>query len=324
MEKNIKKRNKQLKSLGVNKKQKVEKVGLNRERPLEVVPIPVPKGSEHPPPPYGNGLLPIHEFTMGLIAPKGKGKTTTIINLLEFYSGYFHQIFVLSPTIKSDVKWKYAMKLKCLAENKELKRWINYEKQKEDRDKVVQPLPLDKKFEALISDEPFKPEIPEKNFFHGNEVVKAVQRHLDDNKKIVDLLDEYGKLKTLADRILLICDDQVGSDLFVGPLKKYFVGANTRHRHHSASIIMVSQGYKEIPKTIRTGWTCLLIYKIGNMKELEVIYEEFQMDLSWPEWLNLYHEATRGKHDFMFLDMYGPDNMRMRKGFDKALMYLDE
>ena len=47
------------------------------------------------------------------------------------------------------------------------------------------------------------------------------------------------------------------------------------------------------------------------------------MDLSWNEWIVLYNEATREKHDFLFLDMYGPDNMRMRKGFDKALMYVD-
>ncbi len=229
----------------------------------------------------------------------------------------------MSPTIKSDIKWKFAKELEVLVENKPLKNWILKQKQKQDDGMIVQGPPIDKAFEALMGDEEFQPQIPENCFFHGNEVVAAVKKHLDNNKLVVDLLDEHGQLKTMADRILLICDDQVGSDLFVGPLRKYFVGANTRHRHHSASIIMVSQGYKEIPKTIRTGWTCLLIYKIGNMKELEVIYEEFQMDLSWDEWFQLYQEATRGKHDFMFLDMYGPDDMRMRKGFDKALMYLD-
>ena len=40
---------------------------LKRKRPLEIVPIPTPKGSEHPDPPHGQGLLPRHEFTMGLI-----------------------------------------------------------------------------------------------------------------------------------------------------------------------------------------------------------------------------------------------------------------
>jgi len=41
---------------------------------------------------------------MGLIAPKGAGKTTVICNLLEFYKGYFHTILVFSPTILSDEK----------------------------------------------------------------------------------------------------------------------------------------------------------------------------------------------------------------------------
>lgn len=178
---------------------------------------------------------------MGLIAPKGKGKTTTIINLLEFYSGYFHRIEILSPTIKSDIKWKFAKELPVLAENKPLKNWI--EKQKQDRDDklVVQPVPIEKLFDSLIDDKPFKPQIPEECFHHGDSVVGAIKKILDNNKMVVDLLDEHGQLKTMADRILLICDDQVGSDLFVGPLKKYFVGANTRHRHVHLLIIDIIQ-----------------------------------------------------------------------------------
>lgn len=149
---------------------------------------------------------------------------------MEFYTGYFHKIFVLSPTIKSDIKWKYAKELEVLVENKPLKNWIRKQQQKQDDGLVVQAAPIDKAFNALMDDKEFTPKIPEDCFFHGNEVVAAVRKHLDNNKKIVDLLDEHGQLKTMADRILLICDDQVGSDLFVGPLKKYFVGANTRHR----------------------------------------------------------------------------------------------
>ncbi len=80
-----KKRKDSLQTFGVEKKRK-KNAARKRTSLLEIVPVPVPPGSDHPPPPYGNGLLPVHEFTMGLIAPKGKGKTTTIINLLEFYS----------------------------------------------------------------------------------------------------------------------------------------------------------------------------------------------------------------------------------------------
>ncbi len=69
---------------------------------LKVLPVPVPK-IDHPEPP--NEVLPKHEFTIGLIAPKGAGKTTLIANLLHFYAGYFNDIFVFSPTVLSDEKW---------------------------------------------------------------------------------------------------------------------------------------------------------------------------------------------------------------------------
>ena len=38
---------------------------------------------------------------MALFAPKGSGKSTTIVNLLDFYKGYFHTILVFSPTVES-------------------------------------------------------------------------------------------------------------------------------------------------------------------------------------------------------------------------------
>lgn len=72
---------------------------------LLVKAIPVPAGFIHPPP--SNDVLPRHEFSMGLIAPKGSGKTTVIANLLKFYKGYFHTILVFSPTVASDEKWDW-------------------------------------------------------------------------------------------------------------------------------------------------------------------------------------------------------------------------
>jgi GTPase SAR1 family protein len=55
---------------------------------LKVMEIPVPRGACHEEPKHD--VLPKHEFTLGLIAPKGCGKTTMIVNLLEFYRGDLH------------------------------------------------------------------------------------------------------------------------------------------------------------------------------------------------------------------------------------------
>ena len=63
---------------------------------LTILPVPV-SDADHPEPP--NNILPKHEFTMGIIAPKGAGKTTLIANLLYFYKGYFNNIYVFSPTV---------------------------------------------------------------------------------------------------------------------------------------------------------------------------------------------------------------------------------
>lgn len=287
---------------------------------LRVRQIPVPRGDDHPPPPHGKGLMPIHEFTMGLIAPKGKGKTTTAINMLaNGYKNYFHQIYIFSPTVKSDSKWDWLKRQPILIENKPLKKWILEHQQNREKNSPIQPLPLGKELDDVLT-EPFRPEIADDRFLDVYDP-GTLATILDRQKKIVAYLKDHGKLKTFADRLLIIFDDQVGSELFSGPMKKYFVGVNTRHRHYSASFIMMSQGYKEIPKTIRTGWTCALIYKIGNMKEVEVIYEEFQMDLNFEEWFQLYQLATTEKHDFLFLDYYADDGMRMRRGFDQGLVY---
>lgn len=43
---------------------------------LDVKPIPVPLGFNHPAPP--GDILPRHEFSCGIIAPKGSGKVSLI------------------------------------------------------------------------------------------------------------------------------------------------------------------------------------------------------------------------------------------------------
>lgn len=75
-----------------------------KKNDLTVKPVPVPAGYDHPEPPAE--MLMKHEviifylfqFTLGLIAPKGAGKTTLICNLLWWYREHFHDIFVFSPT----------------------------------------------------------------------------------------------------------------------------------------------------------------------------------------------------------------------------------
>lgn len=287
-------------------------------KPLTVKPIPVPAAYKHPPPLHD--VLPTHEFTLGLIAPKGAGKTTTIINLLKFYKGYFHTILVFSPTIESDEKWDWAKEQVLLSENKPLKEWLKkMAEQRQDENKVVQGPKLDTALEGLVnkSDE-FSGRIPEEHFFtsYDDETFSEI---MEEQLSVIKLLKKFDQPKYLANRILIIFDDLVGSSLFSGSKQSYFKGVNTRHRHYSASFIMVSQGYKEIPKTIRTNWTALIVFEIGNEKEVEVIYEEWPMGLKRDDWMDLYHYATAGDHSFLYINFQKPKRLRIMKNFEQYL-----
>ena len=287
-------------------------------KPLIVKPVPVPSQYKHPLP--ANDVLPTHEFTMGLIAPKGAGKTTTICNLLNFYRNYFHTILIFSPTIDSDEKWDWVKEQKLLIENKPLKAWIKMMASKQDDDQqVVQGRKIDTALQGLVNrEEDFSPIIPEEHY-HNDYNEEVFMEIMEEQMNLIRLLKKYKQPKYLANRILIVFDDLVGSSLFSGKRSSYFKGVNTRHRHYSASFIMVSQGYKEIPKTIRTNWTCLIVFEIGNEKEVEVIYEEWPMGLKRDDWMELYQYATAGDHSFLYINFQKPKRLRLMKNFEEYL-----
>lgn len=296
------------------------------DKVLKVKPVPVPPGYDHPEPP--NPVLPKHEFTLGLIAPKGAGKTTLIANLLYWYRGYFHDIHVFSPTVLSDEKWDWLKLQKLLVENKPLKQWIKKEQQRRDGmlgDEIIGKPKIGSEFDDRNTNEKevFDGLIPEENFYH--EYTEAtLDTILARQKQIINVLKKHGEPKYLADRILLIFDDLVGSALFSNAKDNLFKGFNTRHRHFSASVIMVSQGYKEIPKTIRTNWSALILFEIANDKEVAVIYEENTMSYKMKDWLEMYKHAIAEPFSFLYLNSKKPKHLRCMKRFDKYLFVKQE
>ena len=203
-----------------------------------------------------------------------------IANLLKFYKNYFHTIIIFSPTVASDEKWDWVKTQKLLAENKSLKRWIRDMSSQNQQNQVVQPAPITHELEGLVNqrDNNHDGLIPEDHFISEyNE--DTLQKLMDEQLSVVRLLKKHKKSKHLANRMLIVFDDLVGSSLFSGKKDNPFKILNANHRHYSCSMLMVTQAYKEIPKTVRTQFSCVIIFEIANEKELEVIFEENPMSL---------------------------------------------
>jgi hypothetical protein len=276
---------------------------------LTVEAIPTPKGFVHPS--AKHDALPRHEFSMGLIAPKGSGKTTVLCNLLKFYKGYFHSILVFSPTVASDEKWDWVKSQKLLAENVPLKKWL--ENMTGDDNPVVEGPKLE--VDLPVYEDGYIPE----DCFYTEYDEETLTEIMEEQMKMVRLLKSKGKSKHLANRILFIFDDLVGSSLFSGKKENPFKRLNTNHRHYSASLLMVTQAYKEIPKTVRTQFSCLIIFEIPNEREVQVIFEENPMYLKQDDWMQVYEHAVDGDHNFMFLNYQKPKRLRIMKNFQKVL-----
>lgn len=310
----------------VKKKTKKKESGWG----TKVKPIPVDPRLKHPE--IKNDNIPPHEFTWGMIAPKGAGKTTLMCNLLMMCKGFFHTIIVVSPSIESDEKWDFIKKQKLLVDNIPLKKWMKKQKQKESKSKVVEDAP--KGFTELAmggvivkgteEKEIFDPCIPEDCFYRTitHEQLKEI---MNEQAAVIEMLKNNGESKYLANRILWLFDDMVGSSLFAGKkTSNPFLELNVRHRHFSSSLVICTQGYKEIPKTDRTGYTALAIFEIPNYKELEVIYEEHPNKMKRDQWQEMYEHATDGDHDFMYINYKKPKPLRMMKNFDKVLFFAEE
>jgi len=141
---------------------------------------------------------------------------------------------VFSPTVASDEKWDYVKRLPLLAENLPLKKWLLKLGEKKKTDSVVEA-----KGDVPTMD-PHDPQIPESCFFSEYDEDTLI-KVMDEQMAMVKLLKSHEKSKHMANRLLIIFDDLVGSSLFSNSRDSPFKRLNTNHRHYSASILMVTQ-----------------------------------------------------------------------------------
>lgn len=297
-------------------------MGGNKERvSLKIVPIKIDDSLQHPP--VKHSVLPQHEFALLIVAPKGSGKTNLICNLiLNHYKGYFHKILVASPTVDNDEKWDVVKETKHLVvENKKLKSIIGDgvdPKTKKNIPKIVFGSHQDvdtrvkRKFDGRVDGD---------NDFVSN--LEDIMPRMDEQNDMIQRLrydlEQGKKAKYISDRMLIVMDDQAGlfkGGSFHNPIVNFVI----KHRHYNTSLIIVTQAYKAIPKTIRVNCNQLICFDISNQSELQSIYEEHPCDLTEEEWMRMFKYATGQPYSFLYVNDAFKKGERCFMNFDTKIV----
>ena len=297
---------------------------------LIVKDIPVPKANRHPPIRYE--VLPAHEATIAMVAPKGSGKTTLLINLLMMYKGYFETILIFSPSVENDDKWDWLKRQPLLGENKRLASALEEIEERAHKKFSKNPVvEVPREGYADNIDTPripkrsgkFNPIVPE-NCFMSDYVESDLKSIVDEQNEIIRYLKKHGYSKHVANRVLIIFDDMVGSDLFSNAKKNTFKMLNANHRHKSMTLWMISQAFTEIPKTVRTNFTALILFEIYSDGELKTIMEEYPMGMHKKQWIQSYNYCVKDDYGFLYYDIKKPKRLRVMKNFDRVVFFKDE
>ena len=114
---------------------------------------------------------------------------------------------------------------------------------------------------------------------------------------------------------LLVLDDTLG---LLGQHNSYFATLCSKYRHYRLSLIVTTQSFKHIPNVARYNATAYVIMETHNRKQLVALEEE--LGGNFPNFTELYKEATHERYSFLYLDM---ENLKAYKRFEQLLWSRD-
>ena len=67
-----------------------------------------------------------------------------------------------------------------------------------------------------------------------------------------------------------------------------------------------------------------MVFEIGNDMEIEGIYKEYGMGLSYDEWLEVYDACTDEEYGFLFINLQRPKRKRMMKNLEVEFTHVPD
>ena len=251
-------------------------------------------------------MMPTLHQACLIVGPRGSGKTTACVNLMERLP--FDRIFAISPSMKSNKELMQRLKLEecdifedpddisCIDKVK-----AAIEQERDDLEKYQADMIRYKKLMKYIhSDSP---------------LFRLPDDALADFYRDGDFKPPEHKWGGRRPCMALVCDDCVGAQLYTKGIRK-LNQLCIYHRHLGqlkeggalgCSLFFLVQSYKcasgGISKCIRNNVTSLIVFSNKNQKQLEEMAEECAGEVEPEVFKKVYEQCIRDKHDFMFIDL---------------------
>ena len=121
-------------------------------------------------------------------------------------------------------------------------------------------------------------------------------------------------------QILIVLDD-VADNPSLTRHDKLLHALYLRGRHSFISTIVSTQVFTALSPIIRKNITQLYAYRLRNYRDLETLLEELSALVDKKTLLEIYHEATKEKHSFLYIDLMETDiNKMFSIRFDKRIL----
>tara|TARA_R110002073_G_scaffold22600_3_gene78099 strand:+ start:884 stop:1858 length:975 start_codon:yes stop_codon:yes gene_type:complete len=274
--------------------------------------------------PTDKDFIPLHTLAI-LSGRRGGGKSCCAANLcrMAMERGYYDRVFLVTPTYASNEALWDTVPVKaddaleptrgCL---KEILKRIETEKQ--EYDQYLERAAKYKEFLQLLSVD---------TMGMSSKVAKRVLAY-DKLGFFEKAPPEWRYDPSRPPRLALILDDCLGSPVFLpsAGLTSFCVS----HRHHSGigcSVYMLVQSYcakESINRAIRENTCVLFLFKCVQEAQLLKIYEECDIPISYPDFIQMASDVFKTPFNFLTIDFQAKDkSMLFRRNFNEFLPYTE-
>lgn len=255
--------------------------------------------------------MPDRPFIGAVVASRGGGKTTSIINFVKIYasSHFFDKVYLLSPTFHNDPK------LETLQDDRyDLRVYteVNFDTVDEILDEIKSDINQYKKYKEYIKvwKRFMKAKSPEDWLDRADPAdIALLQEH---DFQPPDTPWEYGMPQSL-----IICDDLVGNRaIYNNPALVRFLLV---HRHWLTSVLFSVQVWKgALPRGIRNNLSLLMLFCNKSIQIRKEIAEELASHISPDHFMLLWDYACQEPHDFFTINFDDPKH-RFRRNLNEII-----